>query len=376
MENKNTGNNEMENKSAAEHNDENKPTADNKAAVSNHTENKSADVDNLDNDYNDGIVNDVAVNDVVVGDDMVNGLSCSFEGVTNTVNDNDWSAMEFGMESKMYSDDSILVSMSSVTRLHVRKSIYCISNLFVDVDQVSLSGSRNDIFKTIDTLPRTHFLVVAGGVTSVILHEKLYERVLVYLKKKYQQVILVPGEEEYIGCDGARSAVISKLEKICKKTSVHLLNKSNVVIDDVRFIGTTLWSLMDETTFNQHSAKKIFVDAIDYSVAFISHMQFINEELMKSLDNSEPIVIVTYHSPSAKLAHKAVLDDINAMSYRTSILHRLILKDVKYWFIGCEPETITFNYNNETQLVSNPANCFRSTIQRRFTSIIKEPFYV
>jgi hypothetical protein len=345
-------------------NDENKS-----ADVDNldHDENKSADVDNLDNDENKS----------AVVDNLDHGIGGAFEGVTNTVNDNDWSAMKFGMESKMYSDDSILVSMSSDARLHVRKSIYCISNLFVDVDQVSLSGSRNDIFKTIDTLPRTHFLVVAGGIASAISHEKLYERVLVYLKKIYKQVILVPGEEEYTGCNGARSTAISKLEKICKKVSVHLLNKTNVVIDNVRFIGTTLWSLMDETTFNQHNAKKIFVDAVDYSVAFISHMQFINEELMKSLDNSEPIVIVTYHSPHAKLAHKAVLDDVKAMSYRTSILHRLILKDVKYWFIGCEPESITFKCNDETQLVSNPATCFKDgESHHRFTSIIKEPFYV
>ncbi len=55
-----------------------------------------------------------------------------------------------------------------------------------------------------------------------------------------KEIIYIAGNHEFYGKN--RKDVISQLHIAAKKTGVHFLDDAEVVIDDVRFLGATLWT--------------------------------------------------------------------------------------------------------------------------------------
>src|ERR1035437_6154821 len=53
-------------------------------------------------------------------------------------------------------------------------------------------------------------------------------------------VLYVPGNHEFYGTSIAGAA--DELKKLCVGTHIHVLDNDQVVIDGVRFLGTTLWT--------------------------------------------------------------------------------------------------------------------------------------
>jgi predicted phosphodiesterase len=53
-------------------------------------------------------------------------------------------------------------------------------------------------------------------------------------------VILVPGNHEYYG--GVRGTVLAAMRELAKESNVYLLDRDQVTIDGLRFLGCTLWT--------------------------------------------------------------------------------------------------------------------------------------
>jgi len=55
-----------------------------------------------------------------------------------------------------------------------------------------------------------------------------------------QEIIYVPGNHEYYGLE--RTSTLQAMRETASKLGVHLLDNDEVVIDGVRFLGSTLWT--------------------------------------------------------------------------------------------------------------------------------------
>src|ERR1035437_6877226 len=53
-------------------------------------------------------------------------------------------------------------------------------------------------------------------------------------------VLYVPGNHEFYGGSIARAA--DELKQLCAGTNIHVLDNDEVIIEGVRFLGTTLWT--------------------------------------------------------------------------------------------------------------------------------------
>ena len=55
-----------------------------------------------------------------------------------------------------------------------------------------------------------------------------------------QPVLYVAGNHEFYG--GSIEGTLAELKRLCEGTHVHLLDDSELVLEGVRFLGTTLWT--------------------------------------------------------------------------------------------------------------------------------------
>jgi predicted phosphodiesterase len=134
--------------------------------------------------------------------------------------------------------------------------------------------------------------------------------------KKYKHVLHVSGNHEhYHGCVRDTSELIRRFLKKHAPHAVHLNNKS-IDIEDVRFIGSTLWATYGHETpaaykiewaMNDFDLIKIpnrrtgttrRVRPADLAKLHKRAVSFIREELDKAKGASVPCVLVTHHAPS------------------------------------------------------------------------------
>jgi hypothetical protein len=71
-----------------------------------------------------------------------------------------------------------------------------------------------------------------------------YVNFLKHVKSKYKYVILVAGNHEYYHCENLgskyREKIFLELKKICNDNNIIFLEKDSIVIENIKFIGTTL----------------------------------------------------------------------------------------------------------------------------------------
>jgi Icc-related predicted phosphoesterase len=174
------------------------------------------------------------------------------------------------------------------------KTIFGISDIYTD-----LYVDAQIVFDSI-TWPDAKFLVLAGNIGCSVAFDIL-AKFLILCKKKYEHVIYVPGNHEYINCKFDKASIDAKLEKLCNNCKVTYLHKNSVVIDGVRFIGDTLWSMEYTDKVISEYPQDVFEHKIDYISAHVESFQFIQKELFASMDTPEPVVVVTHYVPTRKL---------------------------------------------------------------------------
>jgi predicted phosphodiesterase len=153
-------------------------------------------------------------------------------------------------------------------------------------------------------------LVLAGDIAERIYGEIFVERCC----KQFRKVIYVLGNHEFYR--GEYFKVIAQWKDIEKRIeNLHVLHNETLIVDDVRFLGTTLWSDMnDRDWFAMQAANGIN----DYHVVKIKHgenyrklrpsdtvsffsnaMYYLKKELDTEFDGKT--VVVTHFSPSPSL---------------------------------------------------------------------------
>uniref|UniRef100_A0A6C0CNF9 Calcineurin-like phosphoesterase domain-containing protein n=1 Tax=viral metagenome TaxID=1070528 RepID=A0A6C0CNF9_9ZZZZ len=148
--------------------------------------------------------------------------------------------------------------------------------------------------------PAADVLVLAGDIGSPIQRYQQYKRFLEHVKRTYQTVVFISGNHEYYGCNYDRDNVIRLLQTLADSTGCHFLHRDSIVVNSVRFIGATLWSIIRSHESINDFSQGVFIEQLDYVQEFGRDSEFIQHCLK---DTDIPTVVITHHLPSRRLIH-------------------------------------------------------------------------
>ena len=244
-------------------------------------------------------------------------------------------------------------------------TIYGISDIhteFYKEDEIE------ELFKFLK-IPTVDYLILAGDIGNPTTAYYQYRKFLELCKSNNKKIFLVPGNHEYYDSKFNMEGIDSKLRKMCLELDITFLQNETVVDNGIRFIGSTLWSLVEKEAFKNigDSYCKVFRTHIEYAERFFNSLKF----LRKSLEESkEPCVVITHHLPTEKVIHSRYRGDNLSSAFYTDILYTLSLKNCRYWFCGHTHETSKLRVLSGTFIIVNPVG-YRD--ERKMTKTFTEP---
>jgi predicted phosphodiesterase len=181
-----------------------------------------------------------------------------------------------------------------------------------------------------------------------------------------QQVLYVLGNHEYYG--RAYPKHIDDLRKLTSSSNVHILENDRLVIDDVTFLGCTLWTdfqLFGDPKIAGYYATqrmtdyhKIRVDpqyrklrSLDTAVIHAKSLRWLQESVLNL--QGEKLVIITHHAPSARSIPASFQEDILSAAYASHLEAFVTESGAKLWVHGHLHTQQDYSIGN-TRVICNP----------------------
>jgi predicted phosphodiesterase len=185
-----------------------------------------------------------------------------------------------------------------------------------------------------------------------------------------QPVIYVAGNHEFYG--GSIDGVTRELHELCDGSRVHLLDDDELVLDGVRFLGSTLWTdfelfpepprraaamaqarlqLRDFSRIRRWASGEAPFTPEDSIALFHRHVQWLSGRLAARHDG--PTVVVTHHAPSPRSIHQRFEGSLLNACF-ISDLHALLGADkAGLWIHGHTHDSFDYEVGG-TRVVCNP----------------------
>lgn len=224
--------------------------------------------------------------------------------------------------------------------------------------------SGQELFqKLAPRLPQADVLVLAGDIGFAQTTSSIFPRVdhrqnliglLRSFKTLYPDVVMICGNHEYYNTSNFdREACRNDVASACEEARVHFLEKSTTTIKGVEFIGTTLWSKVDEKTSRAmndfHHA--CFRSRKDYLKEYLGSFRWLQARLQQPLTG--PRVVITHHLPSFQLIHPRYADSPINSGFATDIVDQMNFENLPLWICGHTHMKAVVPYKNG-KLVVNP----------------------
>lgn len=183
-------------------------------------------------------------------------------------------------------------------------------------------------------------------------------------------VLFVPGNHEFYG--GSIAGVADELKRLCAGTNIRLLDKGEVIIDGVRFLGTTLWTDFmpfgegDERTaairealrfmrdFSRirigPAAEALFTPA-DSAALFALQSAWLEHRLAQA--HTGPTVVITHHAPSRQSIHPRFADSLLNACFVSDAERLIDGGRACLWVHGHTHDSFDYALNG-TRVVCNP----------------------
>lgn len=187
--------------------------------------------------------------------------------------------------------------------------------------------------------PIADYIAVLGDITSPF--DNNYEKYLHYLSKNFQAVFVVMGNHEYYGAIFKDAE--KQMENICNKfTNVFLLNNKSVLVNGVLIVGSTLWSNINEKSFNYLNCKDFIkmngrrkMTLQDYVQKHKEAVSFIEQEVKKGY----PTVILTHYAPLHEMNGNRIHSPYSSgfstdLSYINNTIFKNYGSDIRAWLSG------------------------------------------
>lgn len=195
----------------------------------------------------------------------------------------------------------------------------------------------------------------------------------------YKHVIFVSGNHEYYHSDfeTINNLLIKESSKI---SNLHFLLNNSVIIDNYKFIGTTLWTNVDKyskeyvtTSMNDYifiKNKENFITVNDTNDLHKKQIEFIEKELSISNEENKYInIVITHHLPSKELISEKYLKygSLNKAFYTDCdyLFHKY---NIKSWICGHSHSKKHVTINN-TELILNPFGYKNENISSKILEI-------
>lgn len=185
-------------------------------------------------------------------------------------------------------------------------------------------------------------------------------------------VLYVPGNHEFYG--GSLAGTIGELRKLCAGSGVHLLDDDELVLDGVRFLGSTLWTdfmllgagearaaAMREASRFMRDFERIDLFTPETSAArFARHAAWLERKLSEG--HAGPTVVITHHAPSPKSIHPRFAGSpLNACF--VSDAERLVDGSrCELWIHGHTHDSFDYRLNG-TRVLCNPRGYAKGGVQ-------------
>lgn len=240
-------------------------------------------------------------------------------------------------------------------------------------DVLILSG---DIIVAKDLLERDAYNIRGDHDRSNIFHTFFQE-----CSARFPHVLMVMGNHEHYHGDFSKSHGILR-DRLAYLRNLHVLDKERLTIDDVTFIGGTLWTDMNkedaltlyhiksmmndfrivhnsnrevsfkdsEGKFHTRLAKFCPEDAVEDHKAM---MEFIRHSIEGKFD--EKFVVIGHHAPSKQSTKPRYIDDVLMNGGYSSDLSEFILDhpQIKLWTHGHTHDKFDYMIGS-TRIVCNP----------------------
>lgn len=184
------------------------------------------------------------------------------------------------------------------------------------------------------------------------------------------QVLYVPGNHEFYG--GNLAGTIAELRRLSAATGVRVLDSDAVVIDGVRFLGTTLWTdfmlyaetgkraaamgaalrcMRDFTRIRIDDASEALLTPADCSALFDRQSRWLAAKLAEP--HAGTTVVITHHAPSRRSIHPRFADSLLNACFVSDAEHLLDGNRASLWIHGHTHDSFDYVVNG-MRVVCNP----------------------
>lgn len=191
--------------------------------------------------------------------------------------------------------------------------------------------------------------------------------------KQFKYVVWIPGNHEYYRKSLFSAEVkIREFLALHKLDNVHFLNKQTVILDDVAFIGATLWTDIAkgdplamfhvENGLNDYRAIRTGPPSNRYQRTIkpkdtislhIEHKKFIFSEVDRLNDLGLTTVVMSHHAPSEfSVANRFKNNNLNP-AYFSNLEYDIMDSAPDYWFHGHMHDTFEYSIGG-TVVMCNP----------------------
>ena len=189
---------------------------------------------------------------------------------------------------------------------------------------------------------------------------------IIWAREKFpdKEIIYVPGNHEFYGAQ--REDTLASMRISAEECKVHLLDNDEVVINGVRFLGSTLWT--DFLLFGESKKNEVMMDGQnclnDFRLIREGETLFtpgqsikLHEQslawLTKKLDTpfDGKTVVVTHHLPAALSVVERFMDSLLSACFASNLDH--LFGKMNIWIHGHTHDNLDYVANG-THVVCNP----------------------
>jgi len=197
-------------------------------------------------------------------------------------------------------------------------------------------------------------LVAAGDIS-------IGTTALKWLEQATCPVIYIAGNHEYYSGDIVHT--LNELRIQSKVHDIHFLENNSITINDVRFLGATLWTDFDNK--NKDIMEYAAVSMNDYNYIGCDGYVLTPEDILKTHEQSKKwlakelddqfkgkTVVVTHHAPSIRSWH-GEYDSMHLYNYCNKYEEYIEHYDIDLWIHGHIHANSDYSIN-KTRVVCNP----------------------
>lgn len=189
-------------------------------------------------------------------------------------------------------------------------------------------------------------------------------------------VLYVPGNHEFYG--GSLDGTLHELQQLCAGTHVHVLDRSEMIVAGVRFLGAVLWSdfglfpgqeaqakveaqrlVRDFSRIRRSAAHEDLFTPDDCMALFARDSAWLQSRL--ALPFEGPTVVITHHAPTRQSVHPRFADSLLSACFVSDAAPLLDAQRVALWIHGHTHDSFDYLCKG-TRVVCNPRGYARAGV--------------